>query len=191
MNARLQRDWALIARDYMAGEAGVDDLCARHRISRRMLCRRARQFGWDRRRRRGQTVSERMTHLLHRALRLCLAGLENRKFEDGALSAAECEREVRILAALARLIEKHDRLSQRLPAAEGGKTSERSGGQTAAEPVENADAFRQKLAERLGALAERWLTKEDVESWLETCRQRKTKDRAVAPILPVGSYPDL
>jgi hypothetical protein len=104
MSPKLQRDWALIAHEYTEG-AAITELCSRHRLSRRTLYRRARQGGWLRGDRGETEPMAQIDHILNRSAGRCLAAIEKRIFASREISFEDAEREVRALAALARLAE--------------------------------------------------------------------------------------
>lgn len=100
MPAKLQRDWAQIACDYMTGELPISELCARHQISRRTLCRQARAHGWTRPDADPAPPQTLIELRLMRAFALTLSQLEENIRPGKELTGAERERNAMTLARL-------------------------------------------------------------------------------------------
>ncbi len=172
--------WADIASAYALGKLSVRQICAEYKISAATLYRRASREGWARRAQakasrgqakasRGQAKASRgrdgrtskpqahggknrLIARLYSALERKMSEFEEKQ-NEGAVSAAESERNARTLNTMVRLFERlqamEDKASAQAGSARRGKDAHPASAQLSAS---DADRLRSELAQRLARL---------------------------------------
>lgn len=165
--------WADIASAYALGKLSVRQICAEYKISAATLYRRASREGWARRAQakasRGQAKASRgrdgrtskpqarggknrLIARLYSALERKMSEFEEKQ-NEGAVSAAESERNARTLNTMVRLFERlqamEDKASAQAGSARRGKDAHPASAPLSAS---DADRLRSELAQRLARL---------------------------------------
>lgn len=147
--ARTRVDWPALRSAYKSG-CGIEDLCQRFDVARQTLMRKVRTEDWPaqtspptpalpKRGRRRPILSR-----LFSALEMTMSDLEDRLLKQTSATAAERERDAKLLGSMAALYEK---LKEMQADERKGRKSPPRGGQK-----RSADHLRDELAARLDGL---------------------------------------
>jgi hypothetical protein len=143
MAAKLQRDWAQIASDYMTGDLCISELCSRHNVSRRSLYRRVRQNGWTRQCTESSPSLIPIELRLRSAIAFSLHELQKDLLSERKLTALERERNATAISRLAIVV--RSLVESTVAQADNDRRKE----QESVTARESTEALRERLAVKL------------------------------------------